>query len=91
MLVVVFAAFVLGLFLMGALWCIYTQTGTNAQTLTQNDFYLHDSWLLKHACWLSGRRDLPQRDGIVEITGQNNGFRSPPTMMEQTSNFFEVN
>lgn len=33
-LVVVFAAFVLGLFLMGGLWCIYTQTGT---TLTQND------------------------------------------------------
>ncbi|XP_056128380.1 transforming growth factor beta receptor type 3 isoform X2 [Rhinichthys klamathensis goyatoka] len=43
-LAVVFAAFLLGLFLMGALWCIYTQTG---------------------------RRDLTQRDGIIETPGQN--------------------
>lgn len=34
-LVVVFTAFVLGLFLMGALWCIYTQTGRH--DLTQRD------------------------------------------------------
>ncbi|CAM4326862.1 unnamed protein product [Leuciscus chuanchicus] len=43
-LAVVFAAFVLGLFLMGALWCIYTQTG---------------------------RRDLTQRAGFIETSGQN--------------------
>lgn len=63
-LAVVFAAFVLGLFLMGALWCIYTQTGN---------------------------RDLSQRAGIIETSGQNIGFRNPPTLMEQTSSFHQAN
>ncbi|XP_067312079.1 transforming growth factor beta receptor type 3 isoform X2 [Pseudorasbora parva] len=63
-LVVVFAAFVLGLFLMGALWCIYTQTG---------------------------RPDLTRRDGFIETAGQNNGFRNPLSLMEQTSSFHEPN
>ncbi|KAK7167009.1 hypothetical protein R3I94_001417 [Phoxinus phoxinus] len=63
-LVVVFSAFVLGLFLMGALWCIYTQTG---------------------------RRDVTQRAGIIETSGQNTGFRNPPALMEQTSSFYQAN
>ncbi|XP_016427988.1 transforming growth factor beta receptor type 3-like [Sinocyclocheilus rhinocerous] len=59
-LVVVFSAFVMGLCLMGALWCIYSHTG---------------------------RRDMTQRDGIRDhATGQ----RNPPTLMEQTSGFHEV-
>ncbi|XP_077058452.1 transforming growth factor beta receptor type 3 [Siphateles boraxobius] len=62
-LAVVFAAFVLGLFLMGALWCIYTQTG---------------------------RRDLTQRAGIIETSGEH-GFRNPPILMEQTSSFHQDN
>ncbi|KAK9978595.1 hypothetical protein ABG768_020339 [Culter alburnus] len=63
-LVVVFAAFVLGLFLMGGLWCIYTQTG---------------------------RRDLTQRDGIVETVGQNTGFGNRLTLTKQTSSFHKEN
>ncbi|XP_059418430.1 transforming growth factor beta receptor type 3 [Carassius carassius] len=47
-LMVVFSAFVMGLCLMGALWCIYSHTG---------------------------RRDMSQRDGIIETTRQDSETR----------------
>ncbi|KAF4116432.1 hypothetical protein G5714_003921 [Onychostoma macrolepis] len=38
----------------------------------------------------SGRLDMTQRDGVIETTRQDSGFRNPPMLMEQTSGFHEV-
>jgi len=32
---------------------------------------------------------MTQRDGVIETTRQDSGFRDPPTLMEQTSGFHE--
>lgn len=90
MIVVVFSVFVTGLCLMGALWCIYSHTGTSMQTLMQNDKLFYTQMLIntKHACWLSGRPEVRQRGGVIEDSGLRN---PPPVLMELTSAFHEVN